>query len=398
MMFDDDNSLKVAIAGDVCMRNLTEHMDADFSRAALSEIQPILDNADVRLINLENPLTDSDKAIAKSGPSLKAKPENIAFLKEGRFHCALLANNHIGDYGEEGVYSTLKKLDEAGIGHTGAGRNIDESYILWYFEANGLKLAVIAVCEHEFGIAEQNKAGTAGLDMYRVYHAIKNAKINADFAIIIIHGGNEYNPMPTPCTVSRYRLFAEFGANAVIGMHPHCMQGFEIYNNVPIVYSTGNFLFSKPAADDPRDSWYHGYLPFITFKKGEPARLEVIPYQFNRECTLISPLKGDKKNKILAYIDEISGPIKDEQLLTKFFMGWCVLSGTRHGEYIVYKPEFLEEQEFLTGHPLLALRNMHTCEAANEMMTEFFKMLADGKLHIGKSMADEIKRLQKMPV
>ena len=79
-------------------------------------------------------------------------------------------------------------------------------------------------------------------------------------------------------------------------------------------------------------------------------------------------------------------------------MGWCVISGTRHGRYIVYKPEYVDEQEFPTDHPLLALRNMHTCEAANEMMTAFFKMLADGKLNIGKSMVDEIKRLQKMPV
>jgi len=397
-MIADDGILKVAIAGDICMRNITELVDADFSRAALSEIQPILDSADVRLINLENPFIDSDRAIAKSGPSLKAKPENIAFLGEGHFNCALLANNHIGDYGEEGVYSTLITLDEAGIGHAGAGRNLDESYAPWYCEANGLKLAVIAVCENEFGIAEQDKAGTAGLDTYRVYHAIKNAKIYADFVIIIIHGGNEYNPIPTPRTVSRYRLFAEFGADAVIGMHPHCMQGFELYNHVPIVYSTGNFLFSKPIAEDPKDSWYHGYLPFISFKKGEPASLEVIPYHFNKGCTLISPLKEDIKIKMLSYLDEISRPIQDEKLLTKFFMGWCVISGTRHGGYIVYKPEYLDEQEFPTGHPLLPLRNMHTCEAANEMMTAFFKMLADGKLDTGKSMTDEIKRLQKMPV
>lgn len=392
------NALEVAIAGDICMRNITELIDTDYSRAALSKMQPVLNRADVRLINLENPLTDGDKAIAKSGPSLKAKPENLVFLKEGRFHCALLANNHIGDYGEEGVYSTLRALDEAEIGHAGAGRNLDESYIPWYCEANGCKLAVIATCENEFGTAEADKAGTAGFDLYRTFRAIKNAKENADFVIVVIHGGNEYNPIPTPQTVSRYHLFAEFGADAVIGMHPHCMQGFEIYNHVPIVYSTGNFLFSKPTAEDPKESWYHGYLPFITFNKGKSAKLEIIPYHFNKECTLISPFEGEEKNKMLSYLDEISKPIKDEKLLTRFFMGWCVISGTRHGGYIVYKPEYLEDHEYPTGHPLLALRNMHTCEAANEMMTAFFKMLADGKLDIGKSMADEIKRLQKMPV
>ncbi len=380
------------------MRDLTEVMDAEFSKNALKEVQPILDKADVRLINLENAIIDGGTAIHKSGPPLKGSPKNLVFLKEGRFDCAILANNHVGDYGEEGVYSTLEALDKEGIAHVGAGRNLDESYLPWYYEANGCKLAVIAVCENEFGIAEADKAGTAGFDIYRVFHAIKNAKVNADFVLVVMHGGNEYNPVPSPRVVSRYRMFVDFGADAVVGMHPHCMQGFETYNNAPIVYSTGNFLFSKSNVDDDKNPWYYGYLPFITFEKGKLPVLEVFPYRFNVECTLISPFTGKEKEIMLSYLAEISKPLKDEELLKKFFMGWCIISGIPHANRMMFKPEYVDEPEFPTGHPLLAIRNMYTCEAHNELMTVFFKMLADGKLDIGRSMVDEIKRLQKMPI
>lgn len=397
-MSNRNNTLSVAIAGDICMRNLTDIMDAEYSREALREMQPILDSADVRLINLENAIIDGGTAIHKSGPPLKGSPKNLVFLKEGHFDCAILANNHVGDYGEEGVYSTLEALDKEGIAYVGAGRNLDESYVPWYYEANDCKLAVIAICENEFGIAEADKAGTAGFNMYRVLHAIKNAKAGADFVIVVMHGGNEYNPIPSPRIVSLYRMFVDLGADAVIGMHPHCMQGFEMYNNAPIVYSTGNFLFSKSISQDEKSPWYYGYLPYITFEKGKPAALEVIPYRYNIECTLISPFKGEEKEIMLSYLSEISQPLKDEELLKKFFMGWCIISGISHAERMVYKTEYLNEAEFPTGHPLLAIRNMYTCEAHNELMTVFFKMLADGKLDIGRSMVDEIKRLQKMPI
>ncbi|HOJ10829.1 MAG TPA: CapA family protein [Clostridiales bacterium] len=393
-----NNKLIVGVAGDICMRNLAELMDAQYSKTALSKIQPILDKADVRLINLENAVIKGGTPIHKSGPPLKANPENLAFLKEGHFDCAILANNHVGDYGEEGVFSTLRSLKKEGIAYVGAGKNLDDSYTPWYYEANNCKLAVIATCENEFGIAEAKKAGAAGFDLYRIIHTIKEAKANADFIMIIMHGGNEYNPIPSPRVVALYRTFVDIGADAVIGMHPHCVQGFETYNNAPIVYSIGNFLFSKFGDEDHKSPWYYGYIPLITFEKGKPAELEINPYRFNQECTLISPFEGEGKSAMLEYLMEISEPLKDKQLLQKFFKGWCIISGIPHAERVVFKKEFLDETEFPTGHPLLAIRNMYTCEAHNELLTVFLKMLADGKLDIGRSMVDEIRRLQKMPI
>jgi poly-gamma-glutamate capsule biosynthesis protein CapA/YwtB (metallophosphatase superfamily) len=390
--------LRVSVAGDLCMRNLTDVVDDTYSKEALRLVQPILARADFRLINLENAVIEEGTPIHKSGPPLKMHPKNLVFLKAGRFDCAILANNHVGDYGEEGVYSTLRSLDEAKIKYVGAGKNIDESYKPLFLEANGCKLGIVALCENEFGIAELDKAGTAGFDIFRVNKAIKEAKEKADFVLTIMHGGNEYNPVPSPRVVSRYRTFADLGADAVIGMHPHCIQGYEIYNNVPIVYSTGNFLFSKSSSKDLQDPWYYGYLPYLTFKKGKSASLEIYPYRFNPECTLITPFENEEKETMLSYIQKISEPIKDEELLMRFFMGWCIISGIPHAKHLQYKPEFFDESEFPTGHPLLPLRNLYTCEAHNELMTVFLKMLADGKKDVGLSMTEEIRRLQKMPV
>ena len=65
-------------------------------------------------------------------------------------------------------------------------------------------------------------------NMYRItYNKKKNC---ADFVMVIMHGGNEHNPILAPVS-SHDITFADLGADAVIGMHPHCIQGFEIYNN-----------------------------------------------------------------------------------------------------------------------------------------------------------------------
>ena len=392
------NTLRIAVAGDFCARNLSEKIDTAYSKEILREIQPILDSADLRLINLENAVIDGGTAIAKSGPPLKALPGNLDFLKAGNFECAVLANNHVGDYGEEGVLATMNCLGERGIAYVGAGRNLKESYRPWFRDTEAGRLAVLAVCENEFGIAGENKAGTAGYNMHRMMHAIWEAKKNADFLLVVMHGGNEHNPLPSPRVVERYRSFADLGADAVIGMHPHCMQGYEEYRGVPIAYSTGNFLFSNPSAKEEHNPWYYGYLPVITFQKGASAALELHPYRFDQACTRITPFGDTERAQVLAYIEKISKPIADASALRRYFRGWCMIGGVPYSAYLCYKPEYIGEASYPTGHPLLAIRNLYTCEAHNELMTELFQVILEGETPLAREMAGELVELQKMPV
>lgn len=72
---------------------------------------------------------------------------------------------------------------------------------------------------------------------------IREYRAKADYIVTIMHCGNEYCPIPSPLTVERYRDLID----AVLGMHPHCMQGYERYHDGQIVYSTGNFFFGHPS-------------------------------------------------------------------------------------------------------------------------------------------------------
>jgi poly-gamma-glutamate synthesis protein (capsule biosynthesis protein) len=391
--------LTVAVAGDFAARDMVEKIDAPYSVKTLSLMRPILDALDIRLINLENAVISDGFPINKSGPNLKMEPKNLSFLIEGNFNCAILANNHVGDFGDQGVFSTLRCLDENKIPHAGAGRNIAESYLPWYCGTEAGKLALVAVCENEFGTAGNTSPGTAGFSMNRVFCAVKEAKQNADFVLLVMHGGNEHNPLPAPYTVERYRLFVEFGVDAVIGMHPHCMQGYEYFKGVPVVYSTGNFFFHNSGAQNNDDPWYYGYLPILTFEKGRQAHLELCPYRFDPPCTLIKPFEGEEKKKVLDYIDKISSPLADFSLIEKYFKGWTLIGGVNYSKGLTsWDVQFAEEKEFPAGHAIYHVRNNFTCEAHNGLLTWLFKTIEAGEIDLAKEMEQEIRKLQRMPV
>ena len=131
-------TVRALIGGDVSTHYSREWRltDAAYSKKLFSELRPYLDAADFRLCNLENVICEEGLGtpIIKCGPNLRGEPEEMGFLTEGGFDCAFLANNHLGDLGPEPVLDTIRRLDEAGIGHCGGGKNIEEAYKAWYAE------------------------------------------------------------------------------------------------------------------------------------------------------------------------------------------------------------------------------------------------------------------------
>ncbi|MDW7657279.1 MAG: CapA family protein [Bacillota bacterium] len=397
-MSNQNQSIKIVIAGDLCLRNISSKINAESSEQMLQSIQPVLQQADFRIINLENPLTSVTNPIDKSGPNLKGLPENICFLEAGHFDCAIIANNHLGDFGFKGVTDTLDILECKGIGHAGGGRNLDESYQPWIADKNGIRVAVIATAENEYGGANEKKPGMAGFSLGKLAESIEKAKQTADFVIVIVHGGNEYNPLPSPNVVERYRLIARLGSDAVIGMHPHCPQGFETFRNKPIVYSTGNFLFYNEHNQDERSSWYYGYLPVLTCQEGKGISLEVVPYRFDPDCTRISPFSGHENEKMMAYLENLSSLFQDPVVNAAYFNGWCLLHGPQNASKLVFRSEYLHDPECVHNLDFLILRNLLTCEAHHEVMANLMRLIENGQIESSSRIAEEIRRLQKMPV
>ena len=196
----------------------------------ISDVLPFINDVDFVIPNPECPLADINKhkPIKKSGPNLICGTENICFLKALNADAVTLANNHIGDFGEGAVKETLSLLEENNIKYAGAGKGVEEAYKACRIEKNGSSVSIISVCENEFGMATENTYGSAGYNPKKLLKQLKEEKAASDYVIVVFHGGNEFNPLPSPDTVDRYRFICDMGADAVIGGHTHCPQGYEI--------------------------------------------------------------------------------------------------------------------------------------------------------------------------
>ena len=382
--------MKLAFTGDVNFRGIDPISD-EASRYALSEVLPYLADTDYVIPNLETPLANIKKyaPIKKSGPNLISSPANIVFLEAMGANGVTLANNHIGDFGEGAVNETLDLLDEYGIAHAGAGRNISDAYLAMYFEKSDMRIAVISVCENEFGMATKSTYGSAGYEPRLLLNQIKEEKARSNFVIVVFHGGNEFCPLPSPDTVNRYRLICDMGADAVIGGHTHCPQGYEYYNGKPIVYSMGNFLFKSRSERSANDSWYYGYMTELDIDKSG-VDFCIIPYKFNPEATRITVFEGDEKQKILRYIDSLSEIIKDTKLLDNYFSGWAYLH-----KWVPQAPSnYFDLKEYnSSGNYNLISCESHLSQAKKVLEFCFLDRVAEAK-----EWSEKVAELTRMPV
>jgi poly-gamma-glutamate synthesis protein (capsule biosynthesis protein) len=269
--------------------------------------------ADLAVVNLES-ATGGDKAILKDGPNLQGPPESAAALKRAGFHLATLANNHVYDYGETGLLETLAHCGEAGLEVCGAGRNLKEAMRPWVWERNGQRIGILNLCDLEEGAADWDKPGTASIHHPHMRDFVREARASVDALVLVVHGGREYVPVPPPYW--RDAVLAAGGeADLVVGHHPHVPQGMTLLVReggvrVPVIFSTGNFLF-RPAAPVP--GWIpprtgDGYVVEAGFADGALTRLELVPYRIEGEAG--PRLSGDLAS-FQAMLEGLSAPLTD---------------------------------------------------------------------------------------
>ncbi len=209
---------------------------------------------DFIFVNLECALTNSENQISKFGPHLKAPKETARVLKTLGVDCCGLSNNHVFDYGIEGIEDTLKELEDASIDYTGFGKDYEDSRKNYTVERNGEKICIIAVCEHEYSYALEDRMGSRPYDEYDTMEDIQNAKKTHDRVIVIYHGGKEYCQYPSPRLRKLCRAMAKNGADVILCQHSHCIGVYEQYEDCHILYGQGNFHFVKPNKN--RETWH----------------------------------------------------------------------------------------------------------------------------------------------
>ncbi len=353
----------------------------------MSETAGIFKIADYSILNLENIFGNKEGyiPIPKSGPNLISNDKFIDYIDALKPTAIGLANNHSLDFGESALSHTIGILKEHGYQVCGAGENIDMAYEPAIFDDGTVKVHVIAVCENEFGTATTKSSGTAGYSLKRVSDAIKKSLCDGAEPIIYFHGGNETNPFPSPEKTELYRHFIDIGAKAVVGMHTHCPQGYEIYKGCPVVYSMGNFFF--PVQNDVLPTWSMGYMTMLDITK-DNLSMEVIPYTFDADRHTL--LKGEKKDRFNKYLTEISTVISDSEKVLKFFESWCIKTGI---EYMLGYISF-DDKMYSDVRMVSSLKNIFSCEAHAELMKHTLRLIYENRVDEARKLVPYIEKLQ----
>ena len=307
--------MRVLVAGDYCPRDRVAQKIANGDTdGLLASVKGTIVASDYAIVNFECAVADNQsKPIEKCGPNLKCMPEAVDVLKEVGFDCLTLANNHFRDFGDKGVQTSLQNFKEKGLDYVGGGKDITEAETVLFKKFDDGVLAVINVCETEFSIASRSRAGSAPLGAVKVYHRIIEARKQADYVLVIVHGGHEHYQLPSPRMKELYRFFIEVGADAVVNHHQHCYSGYEVYNGKPIVYGLGNFLFDHP--QKRADIWNEGYLAVLNFAESGIG-LEILPYVQCDETPDVRPMSPDKKEVFEASIQRLNAIIADNEQLS----------------------------------------------------------------------------------
>lgn len=300
--------MKILIGADIVP---TETNKKKFENAQMEQIVDkalleVVNNADYRIFNLEVPLTDNTIPIKKCGPNLIASTKSVAGLKQLGIDFFTLANNHILDQGEQGLWSTTEQLDKVGIAYAGIGHTVEEAAKPYIVELDGKKIGIYCCAEHEFSIVSDKQAGANPFDPLESLDHITALKVQCDYVICLYHGGKEHYRYPSPNLQKTCRKIVEKGADLIICQHTHCIGCEEKWHNGTIVYGQGNFLFDHSESE----FWQTALLVQVDLND---LNVDYIPIQKNGNAVKLATGKDEQK-----IINEMK--YRNKQILQKDFV------------------------------------------------------------------------------
>lgn len=378
------DDIRVVVTADICPHcGLEDELLAGGGARLLGPVMGILERADLVIGNLETPLCDQEAPIRKCGPHFICKPALAPVLRDLGFHCLTLANNHINDQGPQGLEQTLRVLREAKIAYCGAGMTHDEACRPVVFKVKGRTLAVFNFGEGEFAQAQEEGPGAARLDPWWPERGIQNVRQEVDIILVVLHVGNEYQPIPSPLTVDFCRRLAAAGADAVVAHHAHVPQALEWFDGVPLCFSLGNLLFGDPYTPERFEAqpcWFLGSVAEIEFPQGESARLTIHPFKQtpSRALADLSPLGREAFEEYLQRCEDI---LVDPAMHQRF---WEQEARNLFREHRAALPGYLQD---LNGddsgkvqRAATVLYNLLRCAAHHEVLQRGLRLMYEGRL------------------
>ena len=238
-------AIVLGAVGDISFKG---HFENNVTDSICSDFFSSYRSFDLIVGNLESPLTSSSAVAVPGKCTLRGALSWAEVLKKQGISLVCLANNHLMDYGEQGLFETLAALDAAGVQYVGAGRDKEKACAPVFKDIAGRKFAFLACSSVEVSsrcYAESNQPGVAFLEEEELVASIKRFRCDVDIIVLMVHWGLEHYHYPTPQQRELARKLVAAGADIILGHHPHVLQGEEQIGKALVSYSSGNFLFDE---------------------------------------------------------------------------------------------------------------------------------------------------------
>ena len=268
------------ILGDVCPTDDTIQLfESNDYKKLFGELYQRMNESTHCIVNLEFPVVEESKPTTKCGPVLSGNLNALQTLKSAGVEYFSLANNHIGDFGKEGVRETLETCKELGLSTFGAAESRQNAGRPIFIELDGVKVGCISFAEQEFNNFGDEYWGANIFDPFYSLKQISEVKRNCDYLIILNHGGIEYHQYPSPLLQKKCRAMIDFGADLVLCQHSHCVGCEEDYSSGKIVYGQGNSIYGYRKNNS---MWNEGIAIELepTNDKTSKMKLNYIPFEW----------------------------------------------------------------------------------------------------------------------
>ncbi|MGA8941351.1 MAG: CapA family protein [Thermoactinomyces sp.] len=244
---DDKSRLTVSMVGDMLFGRYVDKVivpDRGYD-SLFKYVRPYLEHSDYITGNFDQPVTEQEGyPEADKRMHVSTSPEVAETLKKAGFTTVNLANNHMKDFGRQGLLDTLKAFQEVKIDPVGAGYDLRDATEISYETVKGIKIATLGFSDllpKDFR-ASSKRSGVAPADPDIFFRNVAKAKKNADLVIVHMHWGEEYDSGFHPRQRDLGHALVDAGADIVIGHHPHVLEPVEVYKRGVIFYSLGNFI------------------------------------------------------------------------------------------------------------------------------------------------------------
>lgn len=306
--------MKILFAGDFSVQDRAVYLFRDTNNAieAFKSVKKVCDSHDLSIVNFESPVTESKNKILKDGPCIQNPKKSVEVLKSVGFNLFTLANNHLRDYGTQGVTDTIEECQAQNVAYVGAGACLNEARQPYIYEKDGKKVGILNVCENESSIASNCEPGANPISEINLYYDVNAIISLVDYVIVIVHGGREHYKLPTPRMKKLYRYIIDLGADLVVNHHQHCYSGYETYRGKHIFYGLGNFYFDRYGKRNAE--WNKGLFLSVDFN--DMLSFELLPIT---QCNDKPEVLVEDYKLVAKEIIEINSIIQDDKLLEESY-------------------------------------------------------------------------------